>query len=86
MTESFNYTPAALLKWWPHHFTPAQAMTYGRTAYHLANQKMIGELAYGGRMGNAPAFGFVVIDAAGGIRSVLQDVSDGVESMNLYRM
>jgi putative chitinase len=55
MTESLNYSPAALLKQWPRHFTPAQAMAFGRTAGHPANQKMIGELAYGGRMGNAPA-------------------------------
>jgi putative chitinase len=55
MTESLNYKPAALLSQWPKHFTPAQAMAYGRTPEHAANQKMIGELAYGGRMGNAPA-------------------------------
>jgi putative chitinase len=55
MTESLNYTPAALLKMWPKHFTPALATTYGRTDDHPADQKMIGELAYGGRMGNAPA-------------------------------
>jgi putative chitinase len=55
MTESLNYKPAALLQQWPHHFTPVQAMAYGRTVDHAANQKMIGELAYGGRMGNAPA-------------------------------
>jgi putative chitinase len=55
MTESLNYKPAALLSQWSSHFTPAQAMTYGRTADHPADQKMIGELAYGGRMGNAPA-------------------------------
>jgi putative chitinase len=55
MTESLNYKPAVLLQQWPKHFTPAQAMAYGRTADHPANQKMIGELAYGGRMGNAPA-------------------------------
>jgi putative chitinase len=55
MTESLNYKPAALLSQWPKHFTPAQATAYGRTADHPANQKMIGELAYGGRMGNAPA-------------------------------
>jgi putative chitinase len=54
MTESLNYKPAALLAQWSHHFTPAQAQAYGRTADHPANQKMIGELAYGGRMGNAP--------------------------------
>jgi len=55
MTESLDYKPAALLKEWPSHFTPTQAMDYGRTAGHPANQKMIAELAYGGRMGNAPA-------------------------------
>jgi len=54
LTESLNYKPAALLSQWPKHFTPAQAQAYGRTADHPANQKMIGELAYGGRMGNAP--------------------------------
>jgi len=55
MTESLNYKPSALLSQWPKHFTPAQAQANGRTANHPANQKMIGELAYGGRMGNAPA-------------------------------
>jgi putative chitinase len=55
MTESLNYKPAALLAQWPKHFTSAQAMACGRTADHPANQKMIGELAYGGRMGNDPA-------------------------------
>jgi putative chitinase len=55
MEESLNYKPAVLLKQWPKHFTPAQAMAYGRTVDHPANQKMIGELAYGGRMGNAQA-------------------------------
>jgi putative chitinase len=54
LTESLNYKPSALLAQWPSHFTPAQAQAYGRTADHPANQKMIGELAYGGRMGNAP--------------------------------
>lgn len=55
MTESLNYAPAGLLGQWSDHFTPAQAMAYGRTADHPADQKMIGEIAYGGRMGNAPA-------------------------------
>jgi putative chitinase len=54
MTESLNYKPSALLAQWSKHFTPAQAQAYGRTADHPADQKMIGELAYGGRMGNAP--------------------------------
>lgn len=55
MTESLNYKPSVLLSQWSTHFTPAQAMLYGRTAEHQADQKMIAELAYGGRMGNAPA-------------------------------
>ncbi|HMK65438.1 MAG TPA: hypothetical protein VK564_06560, partial [Thermodesulfobacteriota bacterium] len=54
MTESLNYKPAALLKQWPNHFSPAQAAAYGRTLEHPADQKMIGILAYGGRMGNDP--------------------------------
>ncbi len=54
MSESLNYKSEALLKQWPRHFTPAQASAYGRTAEHPADQKMIGVLAYGGRMGNAP--------------------------------
>jgi putative chitinase len=55
MVESLNYRPAALLGQWPTHFTAAQAQLYGRTTEHPANQKMIAELAYGGRMGNAIA-------------------------------
>ncbi len=54
MTESLNYTPQALLKQWPTHFNTAQALLYGRTQEHPANQQMIGDLAYGGRMGNRP--------------------------------
>jgi putative chitinase len=55
MTESLNYKPATLLKQWPKHFSPGQASAYGRTPEHPADQKMIGILAYGGRMGNDPA-------------------------------
>lgn len=54
MTESLNYKSSVLLSQWPTHFTAAQAAAYGRTSEHPANQKMIGILAYGGRMGNAP--------------------------------
>ena len=54
LTESLNYKASALRAQWPSHFTQAQATAYGRTAEHPANQKMIGILAYGGRMGNAP--------------------------------
>jgi len=55
MIESLNYKPSSLLHQWPSHFTPAQALQYGRTVDHPADQKMIGEIAYGGRMGNAKA-------------------------------
>lgn len=56
MTESLNYDSRALLKQWPKRFTEADATKYGRTADNpVANQEMIGVLAYGGRMGNAPA-------------------------------
>lgn len=55
MTESLNYKPAALLSQWPKHFTPEQAKACGRTSEHPADQKRIGILAYGGRMGNDPA-------------------------------
>ena len=55
LTESLNYKASALRAQWPTHFTQAQATAYGRTAEHPANQPMIGILAYGGRMGNAPA-------------------------------
>jgi putative chitinase len=55
LTESLNYKPAALMATWPTHFTPALAQAYGRTTDHPADQKMIGIIAYGGRMGNASA-------------------------------
>jgi len=54
MVESLNYSAQGLLNTWPHRFTPAQAQQYGRTAAHAANQTAIGDLAYNGRMGNAP--------------------------------
>lgn len=54
MEESLNYSATALLRQWPTHFNAHQANDYGRTADHGANQRMIGNLAYGGRMGNAP--------------------------------
>lgn len=55
LEESLNYTPEALLKMWPNRFTPALANWHGRTAAHPANQREIGILAYGDRMGNLPA-------------------------------
>lgn len=54
MEESLNYSAASLLSQWPTHFNSHQATDYGRTNDHAANQRMIGNLAYGGRMGNAP--------------------------------
>ena len=48
MIESLNYTAAGLLKTFPTHFTPTMAQRWAH------NQMMIGEIAYGGRMGNAP--------------------------------
>lgn len=48
MIESLNYTAQRLLVIFPKHFTPAMAQRWAH------NEKMIGEIAYGGRMGNAP--------------------------------
>lgn len=48
MIESLNYTAARLREVFPSHFTPAMAARWAH------NQKMIGEIAYGGRMGNHP--------------------------------
>ncbi len=48
MIESLNYTAVRLRQVFPTHFTPSMAQRWAH------NQKMIGEIAYGGRMGNAP--------------------------------
>jgi putative chitinase len=48
MIESLNYTATRLRVIFPTHFTPAMAQLWAH------NEKMIGEIAYGGRMGNAP--------------------------------
>lgn len=50
--ENLNYSAQALRSVWPTHFTAELAERYGRTADHPANQEMIANLAYGGRMGN----------------------------------
>jgi putative chitinase len=47
MIESLNYTAARLRQIFPTHFTPAMAERWAH------NERMIGEIAYGGRMGNA---------------------------------
>ena len=48
MIENINYSAEGLLKTFPRHFTPAMA---ARAAH---NPRMIADIAYGGRMGNAP--------------------------------
>jgi putative chitinase len=52
MSESLNYSPAALMATWPKRFTPELAAQYGRSALHPANQQMIANIAYASRMGN----------------------------------
>jgi len=48
MVENMNYTAAGLRKTFPTHFTPAMAQ---RAAH---NPRLIADIAYGGRMRNAP--------------------------------
>ena len=48
MIESLNYTAERLREIFPTHFTPSMAQRWAH------NQRMIGEIAYGGRMGNRP--------------------------------
>jgi putative chitinase len=48
MIENMNYSAERLLEIFPTHFTPAMAE---RCAH---NPRLIGDIAYGGRMGNAP--------------------------------
>ncbi len=48
MVESLRYSAQGLMRTFPTHFTPDMAK---RWQY---NEKMIGMIAYGGRMGNAP--------------------------------
>jgi putative chitinase len=48
MVESLNYTTTRLLQIFPTHFTLAMAKRWAH------NQRMIGNIAYGGRMGNDP--------------------------------
>lgn len=55
MEENLNYSPGGLMATWPKRFTPALAAQYGRTVAHPANQTMIANIAYGGRMGNGSA-------------------------------
>ena len=48
MTENMNYTAERLLQIFPTHFTPSMAERWAH------NPRMIADIAYGGRMGNAP--------------------------------
>lgn len=48
MVENMNYSAKRLREVFPTHFTPAMAQ---RAAH---NPRLIGDIAYGGRMGNAP--------------------------------
>ncbi len=52
LVESLNYSPAGLTATFPSRVTAAQAAQVGRTADRPANQLAIGDLVYGGRMGN----------------------------------
>ena len=52
VTESLNYTPGALRKTFGKWFTRETSEKYGRTKSHPADQEAIGNIAYGGRMGN----------------------------------
>jgi putative chitinase len=46
--ENMNYTATRLLQVFPTHFTPTMAERYAH------NSRMVADIAYGGRMGNAP--------------------------------
>ena len=48
MVENDNFTASQLLGLWPSHFTGSMASRYAH------NPRMICDVAYGGRMGNAP--------------------------------
>ncbi len=48
MVENLNYSEQGLLATFPSHFTGTMAATYAH------NPRMIADVAYGGRMGNAP--------------------------------
>lgn len=48
MIENDNFTAEQLLRLWPRHFTYSMAQRYAH------NPRMICDVAYGGRMGNAP--------------------------------
>lgn len=47
MVENLNYSAQGLLRTWPSHFSSSMAARYAH------NPRMIADVAYGGRMGNA---------------------------------
>lgn len=52
LVESLNYSVAGLLATFPARVTPALAAKVGRSPTQAADQLAIGDLVYGGRMGN----------------------------------
>lgn len=58
MVENLNYSPEGLMATFNTpkvtRFTKVDAYRYGRTPEHPANQEMIANIAYAGRMGNGP--------------------------------
>jgi predicted chitinase len=51
--ESLNYSSASLTAKFPSRITATQAVQYGRTTQHPADQKAIGNIIYGGPWGKA---------------------------------
>jgi len=64
LVENLNYSAEKLVEYWPRHFTPILAQTYGRSPndtpeIRLRKQMAIANRAYGGRNGNVkPNDGF----------------------------
>lgn len=59
LVESLNYSVAGLLATFPSRVSADQAAKLGRTPTQAARQDLIGDLVYGGRMGNTkPGDGF----------------------------
>ena len=57
LRENLNYTPQGILDTFNRYrprFTREQAMLYGRTPEHPANQEMIANIAYANYLGNGP--------------------------------
>lgn len=52
MVENLNYSVTGLLTVFPKYFSATTANMYGRTSNQPANQTLIANIAYGGRMGN----------------------------------